>query len=84
MRNPSAMASSTVPEPASFDPFGEPVTAALARECPSSSTDRTARRIGGLVFWSLALLILAGRIYTSDIPVTQAVMSAVTQIASLR
>ena len=84
MRTSSATASSCTTEPTAFDPFGEPVAAVLARDCSSASADRTARKVGGIVFWSLALLILAGRIYTSDIPVAQTVMSTFTQIAALR
>jgi hypothetical protein len=84
MRNPSALASHTRSEPAAFDPFGEPVAAVVAQACTTATGDRTARRIGGAVFWSLALLILAGRIYASDIPVTETVMSTFTQIAALR
>lgn len=83
MRNPSATATS-LPSETAFDPFGEPVTEGVARACTSAAGDRTARRIGGAVFWSLALLILAGRIYASDLPVTQTVASYVAQVVTLR
>jgi hypothetical protein len=84
MRSPSALASQSRSEPTAFDPFGEPVAVGVAQACTTTAGDRTARRIGGAVFWSLALLILAGRIYASDIPVTETVMSTFTQIAALR
>jgi len=84
MRTTSALASNSRSEPAAYDPFGEPVGEGVAQACTSAAGDRTARRIGGAVFWSLALLILAGRIYASDIPVTETVMSTFTQIAALR
>jgi hypothetical protein len=77
MRNPSA----TRPETTAFDPFGEPVAEGVARACASNAGDRSARRIGGAVFWGLALLILAGRIYASDLPVAQTVMAQANHIA---
>ncbi|GJE37787.1 hypothetical protein [Methylobacterium persicinum] len=83
MRNTSATATSSQAE-AAFDPFGEPVTGVVAGACATAAGDRTARRIGGAVFWSLALLILAGRIYAADIPVTQTVASYAAQIVALR
>ncbi len=84
MRNPSATATFSGTEPTAFDPFGEPVAEGVARACPTAQGDRTARRVGGAVFWSLALLILAGRIYASDIPVVETVSSTITHLASLR
>ncbi|MDP4025181.1 hypothetical protein Q8W71_21345 [Methylobacterium sp. NEAU 140] len=69
---------------AAYDPFGEPVAEGVARACPPSAGDRTARRIGGAVFWSLALAILAGRIYASDLPVTQTVAVYAAQVVALR
>lgn len=83
MRNPSATASSSQAE-AAYDPFGEPVTEGVARACTTAAGDRTARRIGGAVFWSLALAILAGRIYAADIPVAQTVASYAAQVVALR
>lgn len=83
MRNASAPSTSNQAE-ASFDPFGEPVTEGVARACTSTAGDRTARRIGGAVFWSLALVILAGRIYAADIPVTQTVVAYATQLVAVR
>lgn len=71
----------TRPETLAFDPFGEPVAEGAA--CPSGAGDRTARRIGGAVFWSLALLILAGRIYASDWPVAQTVVAQVAHAAQV-
>ncbi len=82
MRNTSAMATSSQAETA-FDPFGEPVTEGVASACTSNAGDRTARRIGGAVFWSLALAILAGRIYAYDLPVTQTVVAYATQLVSI-
>ena len=82
MRNTSALASSSQAETV-FDPFGEPVTEGVARACTSSAGDRTARRIGGAVFWSLALAILAGRVYAYDLPVTQTVVAYATQLVSI-
>lgn len=86
MRNPSAPAYQASPDQAgmAFDPFGEPVTEGVARACPSHAGDRTARKIGGAVFWSLALLILAGRIYAADIPVVQTVAQVATHLVAWR
>ena len=70
--------------PVAFDPFGEPVTEGVADACSSSSSDRTARRIGGAVFWSLALAILAGRIYAYDMPVVSQVAAYAAQVVALR
>lgn len=80
MRNPSALASTS--ETVAFDPFGEPVAVGTAESCATAG-DRTARRVGGAVFWALALAILAGRIYVSDIPVSQTVTAYVAHLASL-
>lgn len=74
-----------------FDPFGEPVAAAVAAPCASTAGDRAARRVGGAVFWSLALLILAGRVYAYDLPTVSHVAAQVSghvvhlaQMAALR
>ncbi|MEH3065949.1 MAG: hypothetical protein PGN33_25575 [Methylobacterium radiotolerans] len=68
-----------------FDPFGEPVADGVAGACPATSTgDRTARRVGGAVFWTLALAILAGRVYAYDLPAVQAVASHAAQVLALR
>ncbi|WP_457108230.1 hypothetical protein [Methylobacterium sp. P5_C11] len=67
-----------------FDPFGEPVTEGVARACPDAAGDRTARRVGGAVFWTLALAILAGRVYAYDLPVVQAVATHAAQALALR
>ena len=78
------------PQPAvTFDPFGEPVAEGVARACPSrdctsDAGDRAARRIGGGVFWGLALLILAGRIYAYDMPVVSQVAAYATQLVASR
>ncbi|KOX40026.1 hypothetical protein ADL19_32960 [Streptomyces purpurogeneiscleroticus] len=70
---------STMP---TFDPFGEPVADGVARA--SSAGDRMALRIGGAVFWTLALAILAGRIYAFDMPAVQSVATYATQVVALR
>ena len=78
---------STFSEPRStttFDPFGEPVSAGLGGACTREAGDRTARRIGGAVFWSLAVLILAGRIYAYDMPAVSQVASYATQLVAMR
>ncbi|GLS72266.1 hypothetical protein GCM10007890_42790 [Methylobacterium tardum] len=68
-----------------FDPFGEPVADGVARACPASTTgDRTARRVGGAVFWTLALAILAGRVYAYDLPAVQSVAAHAAQVLALR
>ncbi len=67
-----------------FDPFGEPVAAGVARACPDNAGDRTARRVGGAVFWTLALAILAGRVYAYDLPTVQAVAAHAVQAIALR
>ncbi|MEL6061717.1 MULTISPECIES: hypothetical protein [unclassified Methylobacterium] len=70
--------------PTAFDPFGEPVTDGVARACPEATGDRTARRVGGAVFWTLALVILAGRIYAYDLPAVQDVAAHAVQVLALR
>jgi hypothetical protein len=67
-----------------FDPFGEPVTDGVARVCPDAAGDRTARRVGGAVFWTLALAILAGRVYAYDLPTVQTVAAHAAQVLALR
>jgi len=71
-------------QPPAFDPFGEPVTDGVARACPDGAGDRTARRVGGAVFWTLALAILAGRVYAYDLPVVQNVAAQAAQLLALR
>ena len=69
-----------------FDPFGEPVTEGFWQVCPSSSEagDRTARRVGGVVFWTLALVIMAGRIHVHDMPTTRDVVAYPSPAVALR
>ncbi|MCJ2060893.1 hypothetical protein MKL09_30775 [Methylobacterium sp. J-048] len=67
-----------------FDPFGEPVAQGVADACPTAAGDRTARRVGGAVFWTLALTILAGRIYAYDMPAVQSVVAYAAQAVALR
>lgn len=69
--------------PTTFDPFGEPVPEGVACACMSTEGDHAARRIGGAIFWSLALLILAGRVYAADLPATQMVATYVAQVVAL-
>jgi hypothetical protein len=80
MSSPSAQTNSTSREIA-FDPFGEPVTEGVVRDCATGG-DRTAWRVGAAVFWGLAVAILAGRIYASDIPVAHTVVAFATQLVS--
>lgn len=63
----------TTPFPSSrtpaFDPFGEPSETV---PCPAAGPgDRRARRIAIAAFWSLALLITAGRAYWGVHPAQQ-------------
>ncbi len=76
----------TLPEtrPTAFDPFGEPVADGVARACPEAAGDRSARRFAGAVFWILALAILAGRVYTYDLPAVHDVAAHAAQILALR
>ena len=75
MRN----ASPARPATANFEPFGEPVAREVAQVCTTAAGDRMARRIGGAVFWTLALLIMAGRIYAFGLPEVQAVAAKAVQ-----
>lgn len=68
----------------SFDPFGEPVTPGVSPAGESAQADNAARRIGAAVFWTLALLIVAGRIYVSDLPSTQEIAAYAAQVVALR
>ncbi|MGU3666711.1 hypothetical protein ACLBX9_21175 [Methylobacterium sp. A49B] len=67
-----------------FDPFGEPVADGVARTCADTAGDRTARRVGSAVFWTLALAILAGRVYAYDLPTVQHVATQAVQMLALR
>ncbi|MCJ2141358.1 hypothetical protein [Methylobacterium sp. E-066] len=80
MRTTSDIRSTTL----AFDPFGEPVAQGVAEACPTAAGDRTARRVGGAVFWTLALAILAGRVYAYDMPAVQSVVAYAAQAAALR
>ncbi len=66
-----------------FDPFGEPITEEVERAGGTAAGDRMARRIGSAMFWSIALLILAGRIFAADLPVTQTVAAYASKIVAL-
>lgn len=76
-------ATSDMPATAMFDPFGEPVTEGVVGVCTEAG-DRSARRIGGAVFWTLALLILAGRVYAYDMPVVSQAASYAVQLVAMR
>ena len=56
----------TLPTPPrdSFDPFGERVDA--ARPNPVEDGDRRARNAALAVFWTAALLLIAGRVHYRD------------------
>lgn len=49
---------------AAFDPFGEPIDS--VRPCAGESRRRDTRLGAVVVFWTLALVLLAGRIYLGD------------------
>lgn len=51
----------TSPEPQAFDAFGEPTPA--QRPWRGSALERRTQKLGIAIFWSLALLIVAGRIH---------------------
>ena len=57
----------------SFDPFGE--KAAVVRPAPR---DGRSYRTGIIVFWTIAALLVGGRIYTSDLPIARTVVAALT------
>lgn len=50
--------------PAAFDPFGEPTEA--VRVCAGEPGRRGTRLAAVVVFWTFALVLLAGRIYLGD------------------
>jgi hypothetical protein len=64
-----------------YDPFGEPVEAAGG--CATTPGDRRARNAAVALFWSLALLLTAGRVYLGDQPVAQVVAGVRAQVAAL-
>ena len=80
------MRSHSETQSAAFDPFGEPGADGVGRACTPASAagDRAARRFGGAVFWTLALAILAGRVYAYDLPVVQDVAAHAAQVLALR
>ncbi|MFD1303798.1 hypothetical protein [Methylobacterium marchantiae] len=65
----------------SFDPYGEPVCD--DRSVAMVQGDRRARNAAIAVFWTLALTLIAGRVYFSDQSVGQTIILAQAQIASL-
>lgn len=48
---------------AAFDPFGEPAEA--VRTCAAETSSR-GTRLAAVVFWTLAMVLLAGRVYLGD------------------
>lgn len=67
-----------------FDPFGEPVVDSATPMAESERSECMAVKIGWLVFWSLAFLILAGRIYTSDLQPPPTVAAQAVQAPAFR
>ena len=61
-----------------YDPFGEPVEASEI-----VADDRRVRIAAVAVFWTLAALLTAGRVYTGDQPFASTLASVQTQIAAL-
>ncbi len=56
----------------SFDPFGEPLDMGRTEACRGETPrDGVAYRATAAVFWTLALLLVAGRVYFSETPVAQ-------------
>ena len=64
----------------SFDPYGEPVFD--DRSPVVAQGDRRARNAAIAVFWTLALMLTAGRVYFSDQSIGQTITMAQAQIAS--
>ena len=60
-----------------YDPFGEPAEA----DCPVPPEERRVRVTAVVVFWTLALLLTAGRVYNGVQAVAMA--SGPAQVASL-
>lgn len=64
----------------SFDPYGEPVFD--DRAAPMVQGDRRARNAAIAIFWILALLLIAGRVYVSDQSLGETVAATQAQVAS--
>lgn len=60
-----------------YDPFGEPAET----DCPAPPGERRVRVAAVVVFWTLALLLTAGRVYSGVQAV--ALASGPEQVASL-
>lgn len=75
---PSATLNAMSPRPDSYDPFGEPAAAS-----DIVADDRRVRIAAVAVFWTLAALLTAGRIYHGDQPFAPTLASAPAQIAAL-
>lgn len=71
---------STRPE-ITFDPYGEPVEP--GRSGAAAPVEHRARNAAVAVFWALALLLIAGRVYLSGPLAGQAVASPQEQAPHL-
>lgn len=47
-----------------YDPFGEAIEA--ASPCPASESDTRLRNKALVLFWTVALVLIAGRVYFGD------------------
>ena len=62
----------------SFDPFGEPLDMGKSDACRSETPrDGIAYRATAAAFWTLALMLVAGRVYFAETPVAQTFASLV-------
>ena len=57
----------TFSQPRAYDAFGDVAVAAR----PRVSSTKRARKVTVAVFWSIAVLLIAGRIYQSDVGVVR-------------
>lgn len=64
-----------------FDPYGEPLP--VARDTALSAGDRRARRLAVAVFWTLALTLVAGRIYLDPVPAAHGLAAARAHLVAL-
>ncbi len=67
------------PRAPAYDPFGEPTETEFA--LPAG--ERRVRVAGAVVFWTLALLLTAGRVYNGVQPVTFATAPAQVALLSI-
>ncbi|MGY2048729.1 hypothetical protein [Methylobacterium sp. JK268] len=64
-----------------FDPYGE--TLSSVPSCAGAAGDRRARRAAIGLFWALALLLVAGRVYVSAEPHTGLLAQAAAAVSSV-